>query len=165
MRQITIVFGGVDKSGKTTIATELSQRLEIPYFKNPMEHNFNRDYYEALHYESSFFFNFLKQTRYSVIRDRGDCCEFAYSQGLGRITDLDFIFMQDKKFREVNLHYIYCYKTEYKNYIDEYLQKKDIKNVQKAYQKFFKESVNPVLFLDTTDENLENQITTILEFI
>lgn len=166
-KQIIIFFVGADKSGKTTIATKLSSIINIPYFKNIQEKTPNFNFYDALHYQGEFAYQFLSQTRYSLIRDREYPCEYAYSKVFNRKTDYDFIMKLDRLYVKCNLHIIFCFKD---NYTDEDMSKEtitinDIYNINNEYLQFLKLTHNPHLVLNTTDRNLNTQLKTIIDFL
>jgi thymidylate kinase len=162
---MNIIFIGCDNSGKTTIAKELSKYLNIPYFKNNNEKVKNRNYLNALYYESILYYNFLKQTGYSCIRDRDYPCEYVYSKIFNRETDDNFILEIDRKYKEINTLFIYLYKDEYKEFKDDFINKEHIELVKKYYKEFLNLTVNRYIKINTTDEDLDRQITIILNSI
>ena len=165
-KQIIIFFIGVDKSGKTTISQELSKQINIPYFKNPSEKVlFDVNHIDALHYEGNVMYEFLSQTNYSIIRDRDFICEYAYSKAYNRKTDYDFIFNLDEKYSKLNSFIVYCYKDKYENFIDEYVLEYKIPLIKHFYSEYLQKTKIKHLSLNTTDENLQEQINTIMQFI
>jgi deoxyadenosine/deoxycytidine kinase len=91
MSQQVIIFEGVDRCGKTNIAKALSNRIDVPYFKNQDEHKYflsKPGYFaDAARYVDTYFASYLEASRASVILDRAWPSEWVYSQVLNRPTD------------------------------------------------------------------------------
>ena len=115
--QRIVLFVGCDNTGKTTIAKRLSNELKIPYFKNSREKEIwtakTYNTLTGLAYEQPFILQFLEQTGYSVIIDRGHLCEEAYSEVFERKTDKKLIKTVDTKFASLNARVILCVKPAY----------------------------------------------------
>jgi len=164
--QLVCFFVGADSSGKSTIAKELSKRLKIPYFKNKNEAQcFRTNFMNELHLKGSYLYEILRDTKYSLIKDRDYVCEAAYSQAYGRETDMPFILDLDKKYRALNLHIVFCYKTAHLNFSDHLIKEDMLPKIIQGYRNFKEMSINLWLELDTTDENLEDQISKIRSFL
>jgi hypothetical protein len=153
-------FVGLDRTGKTTISKEFSNLTDIPYFKNPSEKKiFKNDNLLALNYVAPTIYEICKQTDYSFIFDRGFPCEYAYSKAYNRETDYDLIFEIDRKFSFLNTTIILCDKPNlFDNFQDDLVQKDKIKDIQKYYKEFINKTKCKVLYLDTSDENLDSQL-------
>jgi thymidylate kinase len=162
-----IQFIGPDRTAKTTIAQIISKLLNISYYRN----NNTKEYFKnneidlSVEYESRFFIDYLKQVPTNLIMDRGIACHFSYSLALDRQFNENFIWQIDEEFSKLKLKLIYCFKKEYKIYIDDVINQNKIKLIKQYYIEFLKKTKCEYLILDTTDENLENQILKIKEFI
>jgi len=160
-KQQIIIFIGPDRCGKTEIAKELSRQLEIPYFKNERQDRFfldGKDMIDILHSDGDFALRFLRDTGYSIIRDREFPCEFVYARAFGRKTDEEFIFYLDEEYAKLNTLFVYCFKDEYKDFRDEYIKKEKVKELREGYELFMRKSKNQFVTIETSDENLEGQI-------
>ncbi len=164
-----IFFEGVDKTGKTSIAKELSRVINIPYFKNNTEKKFFSDV-EVSKYrwlDQLYLYEFLKQTHYSAIIDRGYASDIVYTNVFRRdnLDIINILYDIDYKFSSIGARIIYCYK-------DEILEKDDIINIvdnkrelESEYAYFLLKTKCKYLELNTTDEALEKQITIILGWL
>ena len=99
-KQRIIIFGGPDRCGKTTIAKALAVRLDIPYFKPSQQRDIAMNAPELFRYQTAFgepkLQDFLGQTKYSAIMDRGFPCDYAYSKVLKRETEWRTIELLDE---------------------------------------------------------------------
>ncbi len=61
---------------------------------------------------------------------------------------------------------IYCYKKEYKNYEDDFINLEKINDIDLAYRSYF-DTINtlPIYTLDTTNENLSEQVRLLSAFV
>lgn len=165
-KQQIIFFAGHDRGGKTSIAKALSTEIGIPYFKNLNEaHCFKTSFLNELHYKGSYLFEILEATGYSIIKDRDVFCEAAYSWAYNRETDIPFILDLDRKYRALNLHVILCYKTKLVDFHDHLITEDKIPAIMEGYHRIRAQSINPWLLLDTTDENLPEQLKKIRSFL
>ncbi len=164
-----IIFEGCDRTGKTNIAKSLSKDLDIPYFKNEFETEIFKSnklsFKDATFYDQTMFIQYLEQTKNSSIRDRSYFSEIVYSNIFKRNTLSDEFFTNlDIRYSEVETYVIYCYKTlniEHDDLIDFSLYNK----IQKKYLESLSKSKCKILHLDTTDQNLDSQISKIKKFI
>lgn len=156
-----IIFEGPDNSGKTHIALELSKRTLIPYFK----HKKVEDTAQFTKNVDLFLSEFAQIVPFSVIFDRHIATEYVYGQVFNRLVPFDEIYQIDENYSKLDTYIILCVKRVYKNYHDEHTPKSKLKEIIRQYNSFLKWTKCKVLVLDTTDENLEKQIKTILNFI
>lgn len=167
-----ILFEGLDKTGKTTIAKELSKITNYPYFKMPLEKDAFKGQYNpeiSLIYETRKFLEFVEQNVIkNVIIDRDYASEYVYGKIFREDRYLeykidDFIREYDKRYFRNNLIIVYCYKD--KNEIeDEVIKKEHFESIRLRYLDFFNKTFNRTLFLNTSDENLVNQKRKVLEY-
>ncbi len=166
-----IIFEGVDRSGKTSIAKELAKILEIPYYKNSSERNQKRRGETKLmtQYAVPYLFDFLEQVPSDFIMDRNWPSEWCYGQVEKRDIDLEQIrLVDDWAANAFDTALIICYKTKYdeKNFIDEMTKFERVPQLVQKYHEFIKWThVQNVLPLDTTAFDLDAQIGTILQFL
>lgn len=170
-RSKIILFEGVDKSGKTTIAKDLSHILQIPYYKNSMERNQKRRGETKImtQYAVPYLFNFLEQVPCDIIMDRNWPSEFAYGQVEQREIDLEQIRLVDEwASNAFDLSILICYKTKYheEDFADELTKFERVPELVAKYQEFaLWTSCKNVLLLDTTAFDQEKQMQQILQFL
>ena len=169
VRSKIIMFEGPDSSGKSSIAKALSKHLNIPYYKNSMERNQKRKGQTKIMTEFAvpYLFNFLEQVQSEFIMDRNYPSEFCYGQVEKRDIDLEMIRILDDWFSTAfDSCIIICYKSKYENFEDETTPQENLNALIEKYKEFSNWThCEHVLFLDTTDANLNNQINRILEFL
>jgi hypothetical protein len=165
MKQRIIIFEGPDGVGKTDLALKLYTITGIKYFKNPKEREIFLDP-EISMYATTFggtiLAQFLKQTGYSAIIDRAHASEFAYAGAFDRKIDFGAIHEIDQIFSKLGAVIVYCWKNEYKNYSDDLVALNDIHKIKQHYNKFFKITKCNVIYINTTDENSQEQLTTLV---
>lgn len=169
-----ILFEGFDGTGKSSIAKELSIKLNIPYFKKPnddesLTSNYNPEM--SLIYETRKFIEFLDaKVIKDVIIDRDYISEFAYGKILRDKIYKDnnierFIWLYDSLLFKQDFFIIYCFKNN-DTFIDKYntvMQNKE--EIINRYSLFMKNTHNRVLLLNTTDKDLKKQLEIIETFI
>lgn len=162
-----IIFCGVDRTGKSTIAKALNQITGIPYFKNPKERQiFTDSNLQALYFTAPVILEFCKQTPYSFIFDRGYPCEYAYSLALNRKTDTEQIMKLDEEYSKMNTNIIYCYKSiNNESYENELITKSQSLKIHERYLEFLSKTKCKNTSIDTSDKNLQNQLIYILYFL
>lgn len=163
-----IVFTGVDKTGKTNISKELSNILNIPRFKDPLESRFinsPQDFENLFYFSQLYLVGLLKQTNYSIILDRGWPCEYAYGKILRKeFFDENKFWEVDNKFSELKPYIIFLKRKEY-NKRDEHIPKRFFKDLEKRYEEYILKTKCNVLKVDVDDECLEREIKEIIAFI
>jgi len=171
MNKHILIFEGPDRCGKTEIGKALSEILGTAYFKNSNEQvNFvNKNTLDAFKYETHYLLQLLKQIQFGangIVLDRHFPSEYVYAHAYDRKTDDALIWWFDDEFAKLGAKIIYCYKSEYKNYDDEIIQLDDIKNIREQYEtQYLPLSNMPIIKIDTSDENLPNQLSYILSQI
>lgn len=164
-KQQIIIFEGHDMSGKTTIAKQLSAKLNIPYFK----HNKNGAWWDpivSLLYSSEPILQLIEQTGMNIIIDRFHGSEYAYSKAFNRQSLPEIVQKIDNRFAEMNAKIIICEKDSIAYQEDDGhiapVDKYD--SIKEAYRDFARHSACDVLILDTTTETLDLQIEQICQF-
>jgi len=168
-----IAFIGPDMTGKSNIAARLSHQMNVPVFKNTGEWKADlndADYYlNLLRFGGTFLMDFLVQTKSAAILDRFYPCEYAYSRVFNRDSNKSLILKLDKKFASIGGKLIFCYRDDYEGIKDDLFPEKinceTLKKIEKEYRFFLEETKCDVLFLETSDMNLKNQIFKIKEFL
>ena len=161
-----IIFAGPDNSGKTSIAKELSSAIGVPYFKddNYKEQNFGSWNYSYLTCKMEL--DFIRQTKIDIILDRFIApCEYAYGNVLRFPVSFDRLKYFDDKLSEMGFVIIYCFKTDYGDFKDEKIQLHQIEKIHEKYLEYLYQTKCKYLMLDTTDEDLDSQLTLIKTFI
>lgn len=172
MNNKIVIFVGADNSGKTTIAKALKDHTGYQYFKNPIEHQrfisgesfFKRE----LEHSGPLTLEIIRQCKFDgggIILDRYTPCEWVYSKVYSRYTNDSVIWDIDSKLCDMNAIIIYCYKTEYSNYSDEIIEESKIPFINKYYMDYLNISKCKSLQLDTTDQDLNSQISKIMKAI
>jgi hypothetical protein len=170
MNQKIIIFEGVDRVGKSTIARELSKRVSIPYFKNERESkNFLNpsDYFiNTLRYSDPYFLSFLKQTGYSAIIDRQYPSEWVYSKVFQRTTDLDALKRTDQMFASLGAVIVICWRSDHEHrYDDQFpsvIDDEKLWQLHDAYCDFENWTSCKFVYLNVDDENLERETDDLL---
>lgn len=163
--QQVIILEGHDTSGKSHIAAALSKELNIPIYKAHRSKHW-WDPIVNIHYFTESVTQFIEQTGVSVILDRWMPSDFMYSKLFDRDISYRKIFELDKRFAALNTLLIICYKDE-KKYIDdkedfEFVNKDMYSKMTALYKEYADQSlITNILFLDTSNEILENQINSI----
>jgi thymidylate kinase len=170
--QRVIIFDGPDRLGKSTMSKRLSEILGIPRFKNHREKKFFENdpgyFVKALKYGDPYFVSFLEQSKVSVIIDRSFPSEFAYSNVLGRETNMDILRMVDTMYADIGTKIIIPYKTSYEGMKDDQFSIIDSSMLQRLdvlYSEFIRWTSCDVLRLCVDDEDIEHEMAEILDFI
>jgi hypothetical protein len=160
-----LIFEGADHAGKTTIAKAVSVELGIQYFKKPGEQDafkgtYNPEY--SLIYETRKFLEYYEQNVIKdVVIDRDFPSEFVYGP-IFRKSEYDrleiekYIWEYDKKFLKNRAIIVYCHKTTTEK--DEIIPDEKVQEIKDRYGIFLDKTVNRVIALNTTDENLDKQV-------
>lgn len=166
-----LLFEGPDRCGKTEIGSALARNLNITYFKNKSEHeNFiNEDTLVKFKIETQYLLQQLKGLEYKnngIVLDRHFPSEYVYSKVYKRKTDEDLIWHFDNEFAKLGTVLIYCYKSEYKYFSDEIIKLEEIGKIRDVYENdYLKKTKMQVISIDTSDEDLDTQLTTIFKKI
>jgi thymidylate kinase len=163
MTKKLIIFVGPDMCGKTEIGKALAKRMKFQYFKNHSEHKRfkNEDFVNELKHCGPLTIQMYEQIEFEgngLILDRFTPCEWVYSRVYGRATDEELIWELDNKLAKLEAVIVYCYKDSYKNFEDEVVKEKDIQKIKDEYEKYFKKSKLKVIRLNTTSEDLSEQL-------
>jgi len=166
--QKILFFEGVDKTGKSSIAKRLSEIISTPYFKNTTEKLFFTDKtitkYRWL--DQLYLYEFLKQTGYSAIIDRGFVSDLVYTKIFRKKNKetIEKLIIIDKLFASIGAKIIYCYKTK-NTFVDDVIDIDKYSSLSNEYDRFLKLSFCEILRLDTTDEKINEQIKRIVKWI
>ena len=166
MKQKIIILEGHDRSGKSHIAEALSLRTNIPLYK---AHR-NKHWWDPIvniHYFTEAVTQFLEQTKTSVILDRWMGSDYMYSKLFDRDISFRKIFELDERFAKMNALLVICFKDE-SCYIEdkedfEYVNTTMYSKMTALYREYCEQSkIKNILFLNTSDENIENQLKAII---
>lgn len=168
-----IAFIGPDMTGKSNIAAELSEHIDVPVFKNSGEWNTQLDspdyFLNLLRYGGPFLMDFMKQTNSSVILDRFYPCELVYSGAFDRETDMSAISWMDKEFASAGGKFIICVRKDYHGLVDDMypddLPTDMLLKLDAGYRQFAKTTACECFLLETDDKDLNNQIKKIKMFL
>ena len=166
-----IFMEGPDGTGKSNIAEALADKYKMKVYKNDAEFRlYNEDstnkFINLLRYSGPAEYHMVKLLRPDIIFDRNYISEYAYSKAFNRETDLALIKAFDSLYSKLNSMVIYCYKKEYKNYKDNFIDLEKINEIDLAYRLYFN-TINtlPIYMIDTTTENLPEQVRLLSAFI
>lgn len=163
MNKKLVIFVGPDMCGKTEIGKAVAKRMNLEYFKNNAEHSrFNADsFINELRHCGPLTLEFIDQINFKgdgIVLDRYTPCEWVYSKVYNRKTDEDLIWEIDQKLADRNATIVYCYKDYYKKFEDEVIKEKEIASIKKEYENYFNQSAVKVIKLNTTSEDLNQQL-------
>lgn len=169
-----IVFIGHDNSGKSSIIKELAKIIPYHPLKLNLDLNkFSRDVTkDDLRLQRMVSYDVQLQIlekipELRVIFDRGHPCEYAYAKTFNRVFDEDTVLSFDRRCKDLDCLIVYCYKDKefYQDDEEDNLSKDCYGTLKKYYEEFLEKSVCDIVRLNTSDENINNQISTILEAI
>ena len=162
---------GPDGTGKTNIAKALADKYDMKVYKNEAEFRlYDEDstnkFVNLLRYSGPAEYHMVKLLSPDIIFDRNYISEYAYSKAFNRETDLALIKAFDSLYSKLNSMVIYCYKKEYKNYKDDFIDLEKINEIDSAYRQYF-DTINtlPSHMIDTTNENLSEQVRLLSAFV
>jgi thymidylate kinase len=168
-KQTVIIFEGMDRSGKSTISTELSKQLNIPKFK-VQRNKYFWDVFCNINYLDEGVMQCIEQTGASIIFDRWVPSDFVYSKLFDRDISYRKIWEIDERLSKLNATLIVCYKTP-EHFIED-IEDADFVNptmyarMTELYREYASQSkIKNIMFIDTSDENLEKQIETIKKLL
>ena len=108
-----IIFEGVDRAGKTSVALELSRKTGIPYFKGaPLQPITRKDFCELVFRDYATITHMLEVLNCDIIIDRFLGSEYAYSF-LRSNTNTKLLFELDKKLASLDATNVLCLCNEY----------------------------------------------------
>jgi len=169
---VLLACEGVDMTGKTQIAAELSRQLGIPVFKNSGEWFTDlRDpsyFKNLLTYGATFLADFLCQTRASAIMDRNYASEWVYSRYFNRDTNDEVLRKVDEKFAEAGGKIVICRRKSYNGIRDDlhsYIDSHALEGLDSLYAEFERWTRCEVLTVWVDDENLERETLEIREWL
>ena len=166
MKQTIIIFEGPDQVGKSTIAKALSLKTKIPLFK-VQRNKYFWDPDISLRYLTEGITQFIEQTGVSVILDRWVASDYMYSKLFNRHISYDIIKNIDARLSDLNAIIIVCYKREEGYLHDEedkaFISMKDYDKMKMLYREYASITKCKIHFLDTTDQNLKNQLNEIIK--
>jgi deoxyadenosine/deoxycytidine kinase len=174
--QQIIFFCGPDRCGKTQIASALSDRIGVPYFKASSEHRsfLSRDEKETLflnqlHHADPRVLDLLSQTGHSVIFDRGFPCEWVYSQVFDRKTDVEFLSYMDEMWSKAGAKIVFCYRSSYEGIVDDIdpsINHAKLERIDSLYRRYLTDVTKcQHLMLNVDDEDLDREVSDVIKFI
>ena len=163
-----IMIEGADNVGKSTIGKALAKRIHYDYFKMSRSNIFVKKedpkIVEAMHaFQIESFYNFSVLVNFNVILDRFYLSEIVYGK-LFRKIDEDFLWEYDKKFAKLNLKLIVLKKDENK-LEDELWTNEQLCTIQRKYVETYEKSACDKILIDTSNEDLESQLSQIINFL
>jgi xylose isomerase len=167
-----VIFEGHDRAGKTSISSEFAHQTGLQIFKNHNQlKNFaTRSFANSVFIEANYIYQMLQQCQFAgggIIFDRSMPSEYVYSKVFGRKTDLQMIEVFDEALAQLGAKIIYCHKDiDFSSkFSDEVVAYSNLEQIKAAYEEYFAFTKCQVLKLETSDENLADQISTVRSFI
>src|SRR5579859_724747 len=164
-----VIVEGPDNSGKTTLARALSARINVPYYKYPKRPFSDIQAFDTklvTRYVDRWLVDFLAHVPQSLILDRSYPTEWVYGEVFQREIDLDDLVYVDQGFALLDAHIVLCTKQSYVSYTDDLIASEALPALVEQYHQFQTWTrVQRILALDTTNENLEEQLEAICAFI
>lgn len=171
-KQLVLLCGGPDRCGKTNILRELERRLHVPYFKASGEHNnfltSQNNFVNELRYADPRFCDLLYQTGHSVLVDRAYMCEWVYSQFFDRETDMRMLRVMDSMYAKLGAKILICTRKSFlgiKDDLDSNIDEEALQKISSLYMEFVKWTRCETYVLYVDDEDLDREVTEILEFV
>lgn len=132
----SLIVIGPDRVGKTTVCNRLSSLSGLPVFKFPSEKEiFKNGGSDSLIFDWGLT-QFLKQSEYNFISDRGYPCEYVYSQVFGRKTNLDLLKKIDEEHAKLGTEIIFLHSTDVPEEEDDIIDKKYYYEIVDMYYNF-----------------------------
>lgn len=170
--QKVLLIEGVDRTGKSNIIKELSKRMRIPSFKASLEHDtylkHPDEFLMQMRYAYPRMIDLLRQTKQSLIIDRGHASERVYSHILGRKTDESLLRLLDEDCAELGMSIIVCRRKSYvgiSDDIDDKLTSAVLTNLDNEYEEFINWTKCKTYTLWVDDEDLDREVKEIQRFI
>ncbi len=172
-RQRIIIFDGPDGNGKTEMAKELSNSLNIPYFKNELEWSAfgnspkNELFVNLLKFADPYFLSYLKQSGASVILDRAYPSEWVYSKEFCRTSNISALNASDKAYAELGALIIVPWRTKYDcgDKHNPVIDASRRSSLDALYNSFCSWTKCKTLRLNVDDENLDREMIEIMNFM
>jgi len=168
MKQTIIILIGHDTSGKSSIAKELSKKLNLPIWKMKTPKHF-WDPIVAQRYSQETITQITEQTNVSYISDRGFPCDWMYSKLFARSFDYEKAIDTDIRFSKMNTLIVLCYKTKDKFLHDEedkdFVSINDYQKMTNIYLDYLNQTQCRYIKINTNNENITNQINEIVKHI
>lgn len=169
-----IVFVGHDNSGKSSIIRELVKYVDFQSLKldldlNKSSRSVSKDdlrLQRAVSYDVQLQF-LEKLDNLNLIFDRGHPCEYAYAKTFDRLFDEEQVFYFDSRCKKLNCLIVYCYKDKefYQDDDEDKITGDKYDSLKKYYEEFLEKTSCNVLKLNTSDQNVKNQIDQIIKEI
>lgn len=166
-----MIFDGADCTGKTTISTALANHLGYTYYahKRPKRANFfssstTETHVFGLRLLYDVLYEHQKRNDVNIIFDRAHPSEYVYGQLL-RGFDASAFDELDESCSQLKAKIILCYKTTNVRKPDEQLTDEELSKSRKLFEKFSQSTKCELFYLDTTDEDLPEQLKKIQSFM
>ncbi len=165
-KQTIIIFEGHDTSGKSSIAKAMSEKLSIPTFKVQRD-KYWWDPLVNLIYLDEGIIQVIEQTGVSMIIDRFHASDYMYSKLFDRDISYRKIANIDERLSKLNALIVYCTKDEefHIDYIEDatFINKTMYIKMTDLYNEYSQISKCRSLWINTSDQNLEKQLETIIQ--
>lgn len=171
MKNVVFVCGP-DRTGKTEITKSLSSFLGVPRYKASTEHNgflSNQErFLNDIRYSCPARLDLLKQLNSGVVYDRGYPCEWVYSRFFKRQTDDGAIKWLDSQYAELGAVIVITARRSFKGIVDDLndsICEPELNELSSLYNDFASVTSCRVLKLYVDDENLQREISDIVNFL
>jgi hypothetical protein len=163
-----VMFEGFDSCGKTTIAKEFCKRNPVfTYCKDEQDVGL---YNRKIDPELSFIYQTHRleyMLRHNILRDAIFDRDWLSEMAYGPVFRLDrFVQFEiekwfhhfNEKLSKYNVVIVYCHKQNITNFSDEHINISFKTQIENNYLKAFDQLLMPVIFLDTTSEDINSQL-------
>jgi len=168
-----IILEGPDGCGKTNIAAALSKKLSLPVFKSTGEWKHFEEldkgtwFLNTTKYSLPYLLEFIQQTNTSVIFDRAYPSEYVYGPTCGRKTDFNVLRSIDLMCKQMSVKIVLLHRSSYGAVVDQFdtVDESFLNRIHDEYENFKQWTCCDVLSLNVDDENLDRELTEILNFL
>lgn len=167
-RQRIVIFGGPDRTGKSTIAKAFANFNSIPYFKPTNQQWFAINdpgvFEKQTRWGEPKLLDFLRQTGHSAVMDRGFPCDWVYSHAMERETAWDVIAALDDGYAELGALLVFTLRKSYEGWADDAdkrIDRAQLERLDWMYREYARGSDCRTLLLETDDQDLQGQVLAI----
>jgi len=169
-----ICFEGLDKSGKTTLATTIAKELGLNYFRSTKQIDSNINLEEAIRHDWRFLIDYISQVPQGVVFDRTFISQWVYSyafrqdsilKNYASFDDYDKVFIHYLNRLELTgtpIYYFHCNRQNYVGVTDDKLDnlEQHSEKIKNLYYTFYEKFWLYPVYLDF-ECGIDNNLATI----
>lgn len=168
-RCVRIVIEGPDGTGKTNVAKRLSEILGVSYYKSTTEKSIflrQSDPIAVLNLVTREQLHIVSALNLDVVFDRFIPSEFAYSKAYKRCTSAELLFEHDSTWNDIGGSYVFLDKPKPdKEWSDDLVKIEMYDTIRSAYEEFKTLTKCRHITIDTSDRDIDSQVSRILLFL